>query len=102
MGTIFVFFILLPTFYFYQNSLMKQPINAEAKIQLKGYLRHFTTTFIKKPYGIKRIRLKALKTKDNKQYVHTLYKEAMNDHMISYYELVYMARKISDHQRLER
>jgi len=81
---------------------MEKQINFQARKQLENYLRNFKTTFIEKPYGARRIRLKELKTQKNKIYVFNLCKEALNDEKITYYELAYIVRKISDLERLEK
>jgi len=102
IGIIVIFFVLFPVSFLYKDYLMEKQINFQTKKQLENYLRNFKTTFIEKPYGAQRIRLKELKTQKNKIYVFNLYKEALNDEKITYYELAYIARKISDHERLEK
>ena len=101
-GLIVIFFVLLPLSFLYKDYLMEKQISFQAKSQLENYLISFKTTFIEKPYGAKRIRLKELKTQDNKVYAVNLYRKALNDRKITYYELAYIARKISDHERLEK
>lgn len=102
IGLIIIFFVILPLSFLYKDYLMEKQINFQAKNQLENYLKNFKTTFIEKPYGARRIRLKELKTQKNKIYVFNLYRDALNDEKITYYELAYIARKISDHERLEK
>lgn len=100
IGLILIFFILLPVSFLYKNYLMEKQISIQAKNQLENYLINFKTTFIEKPYGT-RIRLKKISTQDNKVYAINLYIQALDDEKITYYELAHIARKISDHARLE-
>ena len=102
IGLIAIFFIILPLSFLYKDHVMKKKIDWQAKNHLENYLKNFKTTLIEKPYGAKWIRLKKLDTQENKVYAVTLYMKALEDKKITYYELVYIARKISDHKRLEK
>ena len=102
IGLIFIFFVVFPLSFFYKDYVMEKQISFQAKKQLENYLKSFKTTLIEKPYGARRIRLKKLKTQDNKVYAVKLYMKALEDKKITYYELAYIARKISDRKRLEK
>ena len=81
---------------------MGQSITFQAKKQLERYLVDFQTTLIDKPYGAKSIRLRGLTHQENKVYAVKLYLESLSDGSITYNELKYISRKISDHKRLKK